>query len=1277
MKQIIIFCFLAFSLQAVNINTNIVPSSNWTRTVSYGTNRISNLDGVKMTNGIFTGQLQGTLQGERSTEPDFTMVLVPDNGAAVDYFTNTWRSTMQWIADNITTQNIVAAISGGDLSNFAYESEFAEAKVGYDMVKNAGIVYVPIVGNHDYPAGGSSITTRDVTNWNATFGTNYFAGKSWFGGAYNNSTDNYYVKFEVGSRKFMVLALELFPRPEVIVWAQGVMGANGDRETIVATHSYLNHDGSRTLSTDIYGTGTYGVPATQDSQHLWDGFLKLYPNIFLVVCGHQVYEPYSAYLKDVGVNGNIVHQLFINYQTLDYGNNGYLGLLKFRPSLGKIEVSCYETHLGTTDPTGIYTFAYPNIAADTAVTTKYPIMSSDNVSASGLFTGGGTSGLKINGVGNAGLGTTNPLARMHVLGSSITSQTNYSDYTSVSNVLSVPIGSVGVGVTAPVLKTEIRSMYNDPAVSGTSPLGIFALTSSSVYESLYMGISATLCGNDYPAWLQAASRNNLASFKPLLLNPRGGLVGIGTLSPNEQLEVASSPGRMAVSDGLGSERSVLLMTAPIPSIGYGRVDAYKYGAGAGGKPLVLNKSGGKVGVVNTNPAAQLDVTGDIAASDTIRATNGFIGNLTGNAATASTATNALGGWPTNWAPLNSPQFTGNVGIGTTSTPFEPFEVASATGRFITSDGAGAEKRVLLFTAPTAAIDYAKITAYKYGTGAGYKPIVLRGNIGIGTAAAPTTELEVNGTVTATKFASTGGGAVALPSSPVNGYFVQTDGAGNWTYAPNTVTGTNGGITQLNGDTNAIQTFSGSGGISITNLGSGNHTIVLGAHDQSYESITNAPWVESSSPTLTGTVTMPGGVQVDSSGVGIGTSPSYRLHVMDPAFANSTPSVIARLGGGTDSSLGPLYLSVGINPSATAGSRYTSITSGDAGYYRSLTLNPFGGNVGVGTAQPNEPLEIASSTGRFATSDGQGAERRVLLFTSPTAGTDYAKITAFKYGSGTDYKPIVLRGSIGIGTAAAPTAELDVNGNAIVSGTVTATSGFVGSLTGNASSASTASAGWPTSWEGSAITSAVTNADWSTFATNAAHADWSTYATNATLAAYASAAGNSVYAGQAGHATNSDMAITSSYVSGTLTNSITGNALSASYANNATTADYSATSGAAVTATRLATARKINGVDFNGTSDITISAGTNSLTSIRTNFTHNFGTINAGVIRNTNVTVSGVEPGDIVSFAHTSATNRTWRLDGFVTATNTITLDCYNGDTVGRALDGTTKIIIFK
>ena len=268
---------------------------------------------------------------------------------------------------------------------------------------------------------------------------------------------------------------------------------------------------------------------------------------------------------------------------LDLSNTGALATAK-KGFLGP-QVALSGTADATTVPTpATGLMVYNTTAAGSGTTavvagyyyyngSQWVQMVSSTVPASGnIYTADGTltssrtlngAGFKLNFNTKVGIGTSTPASQLEIpLSNAISSLTVDSAYIMLGQAAAVhtlfdfntiqtktnattagslqinPLGgNVGVG-TNPGAKLEVKGAGSAfPATSGTTQSAglITRLRDGSTNGMLDIGGNTT-----NGSWLQATDASNLATTYPIMLNPIGGNVGIGTTAPNSTLQVAGS-----------------------------------------------------------------------------------------------------------------------------------------------------------------------------------------------------------------------------------------------------------------------------------------------------------------------------------------------------------------------------------------------------------------------------------------------------------------------------------------------------------------------------------------------------------------------------------------------------------------------------------------------------------------------------------------------------------------------------------------------------------------
>jgi hypothetical protein len=299
------------------------------------------------------GNLQVTFHGRRvaAVEPSdsFTVVALPDTQF---YSENVggdlaaiFSAQTDWIVAEREAENIGFVLHLGDITQHGDNpttaaQEWANASDAMYRLENPattfleeGVPYIMAVGNHDQtPIGDADGTTEWFNRYfgvHPDTGTNHFGGKSYYGGTSEPSkADNNYTLFTAGGMDFIVISFEYDTTPDTaeLNWADALLKAHPSRRGIVITHHMVNTGNPATFSTQ--GSAIYEA-------------LKDNPNLILMHGGHI----HGEGRRSDTFQGSTVHSLLADYQGRSNGGDGWMRIMKFRPSLNRVDVQSYSPTL--------------------------------------------------------------------------------------------------------------------------------------------------------------------------------------------------------------------------------------------------------------------------------------------------------------------------------------------------------------------------------------------------------------------------------------------------------------------------------------------------------------------------------------------------------------------------------------------------------------------------------------------------------------------------------------------------------------------------------------------------------------------------------------------------------------------------------------------------------------------------------------------------------------------------------------------------------------------
>lgn len=295
----------------------------------------------------------------------FTVAVVPDTQNYSDVSlpqprgVETFVQQMQYLVDQREAKNLAFVSFVGDIvqhgdgqfrkrqadGGFRYwdsRGEWDNANRAVSLLSRLPVPFGMSPGNHDYDNAswwaedGGPGASRPLTGsrtWALYFGpqSRHFAGKPWYGGAFEGGMNSYQT-FAAEGIRFLHLALEMEPPQAVLDWAQAVIDAHPGMPVILTTHEWLapatkpNAD-RRLDGYQAYFAGSAHLPPDV----VWDRFVRRNPAIFLILCGHDWTPTRDGISQGENLRidrndaGQPVYQVLTDYQGYTVGPDGQPG----------------------------------------------------------------------------------------------------------------------------------------------------------------------------------------------------------------------------------------------------------------------------------------------------------------------------------------------------------------------------------------------------------------------------------------------------------------------------------------------------------------------------------------------------------------------------------------------------------------------------------------------------------------------------------------------------------------------------------------------------------------------------------------------------------------------------------------------------------------------------------------------------------------------------------------------------------------------------------------
>jgi Calcineurin-like phosphoesterase len=257
----------------------------------------------------------------------------------------TWITQAKWISSNQFAYNIQGVFCAGDVQiSISGQDDLPQDipmawNEGFSIIDAMGKPYLTCAGNHDYD------DIDDTTSFDQNVGYQRIFQKPWYVGYWEApgvapvanpgtpaeppggypSKATLAIRFDIGARQFLVIALEFLPRQGALDWAATIINQFPTYDVIILDHGYMTMLGNLFTANgddnNAFGPSeTYNPGFTTGVQV--NAWAKTFPNVRLVLCGHDIPSGQQSGIANVShridpsAGGHNLLGIYADYQFL-------------------------------------------------------------------------------------------------------------------------------------------------------------------------------------------------------------------------------------------------------------------------------------------------------------------------------------------------------------------------------------------------------------------------------------------------------------------------------------------------------------------------------------------------------------------------------------------------------------------------------------------------------------------------------------------------------------------------------------------------------------------------------------------------------------------------------------------------------------------------------------------------------------------------------------------------------------------------------------------------